>query len=86
MLIKPNKNDQDKRIRKCSFATSNIFNHSKKKMKKKVTIRSNIASLVKKYAAYIFKEFKVDRKGGELNRFQFKLLVRNHPYIFNTFF
>jgi hypothetical protein len=55
-------------------------------MKKKVTIRSNIASLVKKYAAYIFKEFKVDRKGGELNRFQFKLLVRNHPYIFNTFF
>jgi hypothetical protein len=36
-----------------------VFAHDKKKMKKKVTIRSNIASLVKKYAAYIFKEFKV---------------------------
>ncbi len=63
-----------------------MFGKDKKKTKRKVTIRSNIASLVKKYAAYIFKEFKVEKKEGELNRFQFKLLLRNHPEIFNSFF
>ena len=54
--------------------------------KKNMHLTSNITSLVKKYAAYIFKELKLDKNKEEMNEEQFCMILRSHQKIFHIYF
>ena len=49
-------------------------------------LTSNIASLVKKYATYLFSEMKIDKFKGEMSREQFCALIKEHYQIFTSYF
>ncbi len=57
-----------------------------KTKRKNLQIKSNISSLVKKYANYLFHEAKIDKETGRVSKNQFYELVKNHPSIFNVYF
>ena len=55
---------------------------------KKTTLKTipTIALLAKKYATYLFKEFKLDKDKDSLTYSQFQTLVCKHEKLFNSYF
>jgi len=49
-------------------------------------LTNNVASLVKRYALYLFNEMKLDKNKDEINFNQFLTIVKNHQKIFNIYF
>ena len=47
---------------------------------------SNITLVVKKYATFLFKEFKLDKDRDELSEQQFMTLVEKHKKLFTSYF
>jgi hypothetical protein len=54
--------------------------------RKNLKLTNNVASLVKKYATYIFNELKLNKAKDEIKFPQFLTIVRNHQKIFNIYF
>lgn len=54
--------------------------------RKNLKLTNNVASLVKKYAVYIFNEMKLDKNKDEIKFEHFLTIVQNHQKIFNIYF
>jgi|JI6StandDraft_1071083.scaffolds.fasta_scaffold08398_8 hypothetical protein len=54
--------------------------------KKNFKVSSNITLVVKKYATFLFKEFKLDKDRDELSEQQFMTLVEKHKKLFTSYF
>lgn len=54
--------------------------------RKNLKLTNNVASLVKKYAVYIFNEMKLDKNKDEIKFEHFLIIVQNHQKIFNIYF
>lgn len=54
--------------------------------KKNFKVSSNITLIVKKYATFLFKEFKLDKEKDELSEQQFMTLVEKHKKLFTSYF
>ena len=54
--------------------------------RKNLKLTNNVASLVKKYAVFIFNEMKLDKNKDQIKFQQFLIIVQNHQKIFNIYF
>jgi hypothetical protein len=55
-------------------------------IRKNLKLTNNVASLVKKYAGYIFNELKLNKNKDLIMFSQFLTIIRNHQKIFNIYF
>jgi uncharacterized protein YllA (UPF0747 family) len=56
-----------------------------KKNRKNLQVKTNISSLTKKYVAYLFKSFNLDKENQKFTKDHFKTLLENHPSIFKIY-
>lgn len=54
--------------------------------RKNLKLTNNVATLVKRYAMYIFNEMKLDKNKDEIKFEQFLTIVQNHQKIFSMYF
>jgi hypothetical protein len=56
-----------------------------KKNRKNPKIRSNVASLTKKYANFLFTSYNLDKEKDEFSKENFFKLIQEHPALFNVY-
>lgn len=56
-----------------------------KKVRKSCQLKSNISSVTKRYATYLFTSLNLDKEKDALSKKQFCDLLRAHPSIFDVY-
>ena len=58
---------------------------SLKKNRKNVRISSNVSTLTKKYATFLFQSYSLDKDKDEFSKENFFKLLEDHPALFNVY-